>query len=93
MLFPENDLVPNNVFILNVIDHLNDKTDNAVLRGKGQLYSPLKGNIDDTTKGIIKNFNMFGIPILVIIFGLIALLGFNSKKKKIEIHYSKGDDK
>ncbi|MBU2429332.1 MAG: ABC transporter permease, partial [Proteobacteria bacterium] len=81
MLDPQGQTT-NTTFILNVIDHLNGKDDIAQLRSKQQQYNP----IAETTpflKNIIKTFNIIGLPVLVILFGLGVLAKRTSRKKKI----------
>ncbi|HKJ99488.1 MAG TPA: GldG family protein [Desulfotignum sp.] len=72
----------NATFILNTIDHLNGRDDIAALRSKQQTLNPL----DPTTpfmRGMIKSFNIAGLPVLVILFGLGVWAIRNAKKKKI----------
>jgi len=81
MLDPEGRST-NATFILNVIDHLNGDDKVARLRSKQQTLNP----IAQTTafgRGIIKAFNIIGLPILVILFGLGILAKRTSRKKKI----------
>ncbi len=81
MLDPEGKTT-NATFILNAIDHLNGRDDIAALRSKQQTLNPL----DPTTpfmRGMIKSFNIAGLPVLVILFGLGVWAIRNAKKKKI----------
>ena len=74
---------PNAVFVANLIDHLNGRDDFAIMRGKGQIYNPLA----QTTPGVrsfIKGFNIAGLPLLVIITGIIVWLMWMRRRKRIE---------
>ena len=78
----------NATFILNVIDYLNGREDIAVMRGKKQRFNPL----EDTgagTKTIVKAFNIAGLPILVVIFGLGVWFRRHSRKKQIQMMFHK----
>jgi ABC-type uncharacterized transport system involved in gliding motility auxiliary subunit len=81
MLDPEGKTT-NATFILNTIDHLNGRDDIAAMRSKQKSLNPL----DPTTpmmRGVIKFFNIAGLPALVILFGLGIWAARNAKKKKI----------
>ena len=78
----------NATFIMNVIDYLNGREDIAVMRGKEQRFNPL----DDTqagTKTFVKAFNIAGLPILVVIFGLGVWFRRHSRKKHIQMMFEK----
>ena len=78
----------NATFIMNVLDYLNGREDIAVMRGKEQRFNPL----DDTQAGIktfVKAFNIAGLPILVVIFGLGVWFRRHSRKKHIQMMFQK----
>lgn len=78
----------NSMFVLNVFDYLNGREDIAVMRGKEQLFNPL----EDTgagTKTFTKAFNIAGLPILVVVFGLGVWLRRHSRKKNIQTMFVK----
>jgi ABC-type uncharacterized transport system involved in gliding motility auxiliary subunit len=78
----------NSTFIMNVIDYLNGREDIAVMRGKEQRFNPL----EDTragTKTFVKAFNIAGLPILVVIFGLGVWFRRHSRKKHIQMMFQK----
>ena len=78
----------NATFIMNVIDYLNGREDIAVMRGKEQRFNPL----EDTragTKTFVKAFNIAGLPILVVIFGLGVWFRRHSRKKHIQMMFGK----
>ena len=78
----------NATFIMNVIDYLNGREDIAVMRGKEQRFNPL----EDTragTKTFVKAFNIAGLPILVVIFGLGVWFRRHSRKNHIQMMFQK----
>ncbi len=72
----------NATFILNVIDHLNGNDSIAVLRSKQQTLNPVVPTTP-FTRGVIKSFNIIGLPVLVILFGLFVFARRTARKKKI----------
>lgn len=79
---------PNATFIMNVLDYLNNREEIAVMRGKEQRLNPL----NDTragTKMFVKSFNIAGLPVLVVIFGLMAWFRRHARKKRIRIMFQK----
>ncbi|MBT8368000.1 MAG: GldG family protein [Deltaproteobacteria bacterium] len=78
----------NSTLIMNIIDYLNGREDIAVMRGKEQRFNPL----EDTQPGIktfVKTFNIAGLPILVVIFGLGVWFRRHSRKKYIQMMFDK----
>jgi len=71
------------VFILNVIDALNGRGDIAVLRGKRQDFNPLQP-IGAGAKTVVKAFNIAGLPILVVLFGVAVWFRRMSRKRRIQ---------
>jgi len=71
------------VFILNVIDALNGREDIALLRGKKQDFNPLQP-IGAGAKTAVKAFNIAGLPILVILFGVAVWFRRMSRKRRIQ---------
>ncbi|MBF0199899.1 MAG: GldG family protein [Desulfamplus sp.] len=90
MLDPEG-RTTNATFILNVIDHLNDRDDIALLRSKNQTLNPL-GETTPMARGFIKTFNIAGLPVLVILFGFGVWLRRKSKKRTIKIMFHHGNN-
>jgi ABC-2 type transport system permease protein len=78
----------NAVLILNVIDYLNGREDIAVMRGKQQQFNPLE-ETQSGVKTFVKTFNIAGLPILVVIFGLGVWLRRHSRKKHIQMMFGK----
>jgi ABC-type uncharacterized transport system involved in gliding motility auxiliary subunit len=80
----EKGRTPNAMFIMNMIDYLNDREAVAIMRSKEQRFNPLQ----DTSAGmkaILKSFNIAGLPILTIVFGLLVLLRRRARKKQIQM--------
>ena len=78
----------NTILLMNVLDYLNGREDIAVMRGKVQQFNPL----DDTLPGvktIVKTFNIVGLPVLVILFGLGVWFRRHSRKKYIQMMFDK----
>jgi len=78
----------NAVFVMNVLDYLNNREEIAVLRSKEQRFNPLQES-EAGTKTFIKSFNIAGLPILVVIFGLFVLFRRHSRKKHILMMFQK----
>ncbi|MEA3438277.1 MAG: hypothetical protein U9R43_17570, partial [Thermodesulfobacteriota bacterium] len=78
----------NAVFVMNVLDYLNNREEIAVMRSKEQRFNPLQES-EAGTKTFIKSFNIAGLPILVVIFGLFVLFRRHSRKKRILMMFQK----
>ena len=79
---------PNATFVMNVLDAANNRNDIAVMRSKIQEFNPL----DDTgalAKTFVKTFNIAGLPVLVVLFGLFVWLRRLSRRKHIQMMYDK----
>lgn len=74
---------PNAQFVMNVIDYLNDREDIAVMRSKTQKFNPLK-EISPAAKTTIKTANIAGLPIMVVIAGVIVWFKRMSRKRMIQ---------
>jgi ABC-2 type transport system permease protein len=76
----------NAMFLLNVIDALNNREAIATMRSKAQQYNPLV-ETGAVTKLFIKAANIVGLPLLVIFFGLLVWYRRHARKKKIELKF------
>ncbi len=85
MLDPEG-RTTNATFILNIIDHLNNRDEIASLRSKNQTLNPL-GEISPFTRSFIKLFNIALLPVLVVGFGFGVWLRRQSRKKQIKLMF------
>ena len=77
---------PNAMFIMNTLDYLNNLEGVAEMRSKEQRFNPL----DDTaagTKMFVKSFNIAGLPLLVVLFGLFVWFRRHSRKKRIQMMF------
>ncbi len=78
----------NAIFILNSLDALNNRENIAVMRSKKQSFNPLV----DTglgTKTFVKTFNIAGLPVLVVIFGVLVWFRRVSRKRRIQEMFKK----
>jgi len=78
----------NAIFVMNVLDYLNNREDIAVMRSKEQRLNPLyetKGSI----RTFVKFFNIAGLPVLIAFFGIFVFFLRHSRKRRIETMFSK----
>jgi ABC-type uncharacterized transport system involved in gliding motility auxiliary subunit len=87
-LFDEAGDTTNAVFVMNVLDTLNGNESIAIMRSKEALYNPLK-ETSSGTKSAIKTFNIFGLPILVVLFGIAVWFRRHSRRKRIQLQFQK----
>ena len=73
---------PNDLLMLNLVDFLNDREDTAVLRSKEQRFNPLR-ELGPGARTSLKFFAIVGLPLLVVLFGLIVLTRRYRRKKHI----------
>jgi ABC-type uncharacterized transport system involved in gliding motility auxiliary subunit len=74
---------PNSMFVMNVIDYMNDREGVAAMRSKEQRFNPLE-ETDTATRTMTKAFNVIGVPVLVVVFGLLVWLRRTARKKRIQ---------
>ncbi len=87
-MLDEEGKTPNATFLMNVIDMLNGRDEIAAMRSKEQGFNPLF-DIDATTKTAVKVFNIIGMPVLVVLFGLFVWLKRHSRRKQIQMIFQK----
>jgi ABC-type uncharacterized transport system involved in gliding motility auxiliary subunit len=73
----------NSIFVMNVIDHLNQRTDIAVMRSKEQRFDPLR-DTDAGTKTFVKSFMIAGLPLLTALFGLGVWFRRAARKRRLQ---------
>ena len=78
---------PNSMFVMNVIDYLNDRAGVAEMRSKEQRFNPLE-ETEMATRTMTKAFNVIGIPVLVVVFGFLVWLRRAARKKRIQALFS-----
>jgi len=79
---------PNAMFVLNVLDYLNNQEDVAIMRSKEQRVNPLE-DTGANVKALVKAFNIAGLPVLVILSGLLILFRRHSRKNHIRKMFEK----
>lgn len=87
-LLDEEGKSANATFLLNVIDALNGRNQTAVMRSKEQRFNPLY-ETGAGVKTFVKSFNIAGLPIMVVIFGIIVWFARRSRKKRIRMIFKK----
>ncbi|MBN2245952.1 MAG: Gldg family protein [Candidatus Aminicenantes bacterium] len=87
-LIDEEGKSPDAVFILNVLDYLNGRENIAVMRSKQQQINLLK-DTSGGTKTFLKTFNIMGLPILVILAGILIWLHRKQRKHQIQQQFHK----
>lgn len=79
---------PNAMFIMNVLDFMNNREEIALMRSKEQRFNPL----DDTgagTKTFVKSLNVAGLPVFVVLFGLLVWFRRHSRKRRVQMMFQK----
>ena len=74
---------PNDMLVMNLVDYLNNREGVAVMRSKEQRFNPL----DDVGAGLrafVKSFTIVGLPIVVVVFGLIVMVRRHGRKRRIQ---------
>ena len=91
-LLDPDGMSPNSLFLLNLLDRVNDNEETAELRGKGRRLRPLER---DTSGGrfFAKMFNVAGLPIIVAIAGGIAWLVWFARRRRVQRAFSTGSSK
>jgi ABC-type uncharacterized transport system involved in gliding motility auxiliary subunit len=76
----------NAMFVLNVIDALNGHESLAAMRSKAQSFNPLE-ETEPATRTIIKAVNIVGLPILVVLLGLIVWMRRHARSRRIQLMF------
>jgi hypothetical protein len=71
-----------------VLDVLNNRDEIAVMRSKEQRFNPLI-ETGPAIKTFVKSFNIAGLPVLVVAFGLLVWLRRHSRQKNIRMMFQK----
>ncbi len=80
---------PNSIFVMNIIDRLNNRGEMAELRSKVQKFNPLRETNQATRLGL-KIANIAGLPFLVLVFGLFVWLRRSQRKRHIQSLFGQG---
>jgi ABC-type uncharacterized transport system involved in gliding motility auxiliary subunit len=81
-ILDEEGVSPNAMFLTNTIDYLNNREDIAILRSKIQRFNPIE-EATPFMKAVIKIFNIGGIPVLFVIFGIFVWFRRKLRRKSI----------
>ncbi len=73
---------PNAQFLMNTFDYINGREENALMRSKAQKFNPLR-EISAGSRTLIKTINIAGLPLLVILAGIVIWIRRMSRKKTI----------
>jgi ABC-2 type transport system permease protein len=84
----EEGRTPNAMFVMNVLDYLNNREEIALMRSKEQRFNPLM-ETGGGTRTFVKAFNIAGLPLLVILFGLGVWFRRHGRKRSIEMMFGK----
>jgi len=78
----------NATFVMNVLDALNGRNEIAAMRSKEQQLNPLR-ETEAPVKTFVKTFNIAGLPVFVVAFGLIVWFHRRSRQKRIQLIFQK----
>ncbi|MFH1756166.1 MAG: hypothetical protein ABIA59_10755, partial [Candidatus Latescibacterota bacterium] len=84
----EQGSTPNATFIFNVLDDLNNRVEYAQMRSKTQRFNPIK-ETGAGMKTFVKMFNIAGLPILVVFFGIFVWVRRTARKRTIQAMFSR----
>ncbi|HHO75157.1 MAG TPA: ABC transporter permease [Deltaproteobacteria bacterium] len=79
---------PNAMFVMNILDVLNNRQDIALMRSKILTFNPLT-ETDAGTKTFIKSLNIIGLPVIVVVIGLLMWVRRHMRKKHIELKFQR----
>jgi len=74
---------PNDMLLMNLMDYLNNREGTAVMRSKEQRFNPLD-DVAAGTRTFVKSFTIVGLPILVVVFGLLVLFRRRARQRRIQ---------
>lgn len=78
----------NAMFVLNTLDSLNNRQDLAAMRSKVQRFNPL-AETGPGLRSLIKWGNTVGLPIVVVVFGLVVWMRRNARRKSIQMMFQR----
>ncbi|UCF06776.1 MAG: Gldg family protein, partial [bacterium] len=82
----ENGTSPNATFVMNLIDHLNGRDEYATMRSKMLRFNPLQ-ETSGGTKTFVKSFNIAGLPVIVVAFGIAVWFRRTARKRAIQMMF------
>ena len=77
----------NEIFVMNILDYLNEQEGVARLRSKQQRFTPLNES-GAFTRTAVKAFNIAGLPVVVVFFGLAVWARRTHRKKSIQHEFN-----
>jgi ABC-type uncharacterized transport system involved in gliding motility auxiliary subunit len=77
---------PNAMFVMNVLDFVNNREAIAEMRSKEQRFNPLS-DTEGGTRAFIKSFNIAGLPVVVVLFGLVIWFRRHARKRQIQLMF------
>lgn len=80
---------PNAILVLNMLDYLNGNEDLPLMRSKGLNLNPLR-ETDPRYRTFVKGFAMGGLPLLVILAGLIVWRRREARREAIRRRFNPG---
>ena len=83
-MLDEQGVSPNAMFVMNIIDAANGRDGIALMRSKKQSFNPLN-TVSAVSKMGIKAFNIAGLPVIVVIFGMLIWMKRRSRRKSIQM--------
>ena len=83
----EEGKTPNAQFVMNVVDYLNGHGDVAVMRSKTQKFNPI-ADVSPAVRTSIKTANIAGLPLLVVMAGIIVWVRRTARKRMIQRIFS-----
>ncbi len=87
MVIDEQGTTPSSFFVMNALDVLNGSEDFARMRSRGISYNVLT-EVNPVMQKIASYFNMFGIPLVVIVCGIVVWVLRNKRRKEIYALYN-----
>jgi ABC-type uncharacterized transport system involved in gliding motility auxiliary subunit len=78
----------NSIFIMNMIDYLNNRESTALMRAKDSSFNPL-AEISGGKRAFVKYFNIIGLPVMMALFGVLVFLRRVHRKKIIKTMFVK----
>jgi ABC-type uncharacterized transport system involved in gliding motility auxiliary subunit len=79
----------NAIFLMNVLDHLNGRSDIALMRSKQQQIRLLDDDTSAGAKAFVKTFNIAVLPLLVVAAGILVWIRRKARKRRIEARFKR----
>ena len=92
-LLDQNEFGPmSSYFVLNMFDYLSGYEDLCEMRTKNNIRQTFSVS-SSVTPVIFQYFNVIGLPVIVVILGLLKLAGISSRKRAIRLKYNPDDSR